>query len=89
MYSISSKLYLSLYGIENLNSFLFHFSILNSLLAQSNDLQVISTSGSSFTYENYSVEYTLGELAIDNIGNDLILTQGFHQGNLAIHTEDK
>lgn len=65
------------------------FFNLNNLLAQSNDLQVISTSGSSFTYENYSVEYTLGELAIDNIGNDLILTQGFHQGKLAIHTEIK
>ena len=65
------------------------FLSFNNLLAQSNDLQVISTSGSSFTYENYSVEYTLGELAIDNIGNDLILTQGFHQGKLAIHTEIK
>ena len=65
------------------------FFILNNLFAQSNDLQVISTSGSSFTYENYLVEYTLGELAIDDIGNDFILTQGFHQGKLAIQTEIK
>ena len=65
------------------------FFILNNLLAQSNDLKVISTSGSSFTYENYRVEYTLGELAIDNIGNGIILTQGFHQGMLAIQTEIK
>jgi len=65
------------------------FFSLNNLLAQSNDLQVISTSGSSFTTENYVVEFTLGELAIDNIGNDLILTQGFHQGKLAIQTEIK
>ena len=65
------------------------FFTLNNLLAQSNDLQVISTSGSSFTYENYIVEYTLGELAIDDIGNDFILTQGFHQGKLAIQTEIK
>ena len=65
------------------------FFILNNLYAQSNDLQVISTSGKSFTYENYIVEFTLGELAIDNIGSDLILTQGFHQGKLAIHTEIK
>ena len=62
---------------------------LNNLLAQSNDLQVISTSGSSFTSENYVVEFTLGELAIDNIENDFILTQGFHQGKLAIQTEIK
>tara|TARA_A200000113_G_scaffold154418_1_gene139210 strand:- start:458 stop:928 length:471 start_codon:yes stop_codon:yes gene_type:complete len=65
------------------------FFSLNNLLAQSNDLQVISTSGSSFTYENNIVEFTLGELAIYNIGNDLILTQGFHQGKLAIQTEIK
>ena len=55
------------------------FFTLNNLLAQSNDLQVISTSGSSFTYEKYTVEYTNGELAIDNIGNGIILTQCFHQ----------
>lgn len=65
------------------------FFTLNNLLAQSNDLQVISTSGSSFTYENYIIEYTLGELAIDNIGNGIILTQGFNQGKLAIQTEIK
>ena len=68
---------------------LVSFFTLNNLLAQSNDLQVISTSGSSFTYENFIVEYTLGELAIDNIGNGIILTQGFHQGKLAIQTEIK
>jgi len=62
------------------------FFILNNLFAQSNELQVISTSGSSFTYENYIVEFTLGELAIDNIENDFILTQGFHQGKLAIQS---
>ena len=65
------------------------FFTFNNLSAQSNDLQVISTSGSSFTYENYIVEYTLGELAIDNFGNGIILTQGFHQGKLAIQTEIK
>jgi hypothetical protein len=65
------------------------FFTFNNLAAQSNDSQVISTSGSSFTYENYIVEYTLGELAIDNFGNGIILTQGFHQGKLAIQTEIK
>ena len=65
------------------------FLSFNNLLAQSNDLQVISTSGSWLTSENYIVEYTLGELAIDNIGNGIILTQGFHQGKLAIQTEIK
>ena len=65
------------------------FLSFNNLLAQSNDLQVISTSGSSLTSENHIVEYTLGELAIDNIGNGIILTQGFHQGKLAIQTEIK
>ena len=65
------------------------FVSFNNLLAQSNDLQVISTSGSSFISKNYVVEYTLGELAIDNIGNGIILTQGFHQGKLAIQTQIK
>ena len=65
------------------------FFTLNNLLAQSNDLNVISTSGSSFTSENHLVEFTLGELAIGDIGNDLILTQGFHQGKLAIQTQIK
>lgn len=74
--------------MRTLSVFVLFFT-LNNLLAQSNDLQVISTSGTSFTYENYIVEYTLGELAIDNIGNGIILTQGFHQGKLAIQTEIK
>ena len=74
--------------MRTLSVFVLFFT-LNNLLAQSNDLQVISTSGSSFTYENYIVEYTLGELAIENIGNGIILTQGFHQGKLAIQTEIK
>ena len=65
------------------------FFSFNNLSAQSNDLQVISTSGSSFTSENYVVEYTLGELAINNIGNGIFLTQGFHQGKLTIQTEIK
>ena len=65
------------------------FLSFNNLLAQSNDLQVISTSGTSFIYENYIVEYTHGEVAIDNLGSGIILTQGFHQGNLAIQTEIK
>ena len=65
------------------------FLSFNNLLAQSNDLQVISTSGTSFIYENYIVEYTLGEVAIDNLGSGIILTQGFHQGKLAIQTEIK
>ena len=74
--------------MRTLSVFVLFFT-LNNLLAQSNDLQVISTSGTSFTYENYIVEYTLGELAIDNIGNGIILTQGFHQGKLAIQTQIK
>ncbi|MBL6873748.1 MAG: T9SS type A sorting domain-containing protein [Flavobacteriales bacterium] len=74
--------------MRTLSVFVLFFT-LNNLLAQSNDLQVISTSGKSFTYENYIVEYTLGELAIDNIVNGIILTQGFHQGKLAIQTEIK
>ena len=65
------------------------FLSFNNLLAQSNDLQVISNSGSSLTSENHIVEYTLGELAIDNNRNDIILTQGFHQGKLAIQTQIK
>ena len=68
---------------------LFLFIFLNSLVLSVNAQSIISSSGSSFTSENYVVEFTLGELAIDDIGNDLILTQGFHQGKLAIQTEIK
>ena len=75
-------------NMRTLSVIVLFFSF-NNLSAQYNDLQVISTSGSSFTSENYVVEYTLGELAIDNIGNGIILTQGFHQGKLAIQTEIK
>ena len=74
--------------MKTLTVFILFFTV-NNLLAQSNDLQIVSTAGASFTYENYIVEYTLGELAIDNIGNGIILTQGFHQGKLAIQIDIK
>ena len=68
---------------------LFLFIFLNSLVLSVNAQSIISSSGSSFTSENYVVEFTLGELAIDDIGKVLMLTQGFLQGKLAIQTEIK
>jgi len=72
--------------IKKLLTSIFLFSLSLYSFAQSNSLQVISSAGSTFTNENYIIEYTLGELAIESIGNGIKLTQGFHQGELVIQT---
>ena len=66
---------------------LFFFIFLNSLVLSVNAQSIISSSGSTLINENYILEFTLGELAIDEFENGIILTQGFHQGMLAIKTE--
>ena len=66
---------------------LFFFIFLNSLVLSVNAQSIISSSGSTLINEKYILEFTLGELAIDEFENGIILTQGFHQGMLAIKTE--
>jgi len=46
---------------------------------------VVASSGNSFTANGVTLEWTLGEVAIETLtGSNATLTQGFHQGNLTI-----
>ena len=63
--------------------FLFSFACFFSF-AQSNNQQVISSCGTSFSNDEYIMESTLGETVISTIENGNILTQGFHQTTLKI-----
>ena len=52
------------------------FLISYNLISQS----VISSSGNSNSSDDYTISWTIGELAISTINNsDITLTQGFHQ----------
>lgn len=55
---------------------LFFFIFLNSLVLSVNAQSIISSSGSTIINENYILEFTLGELAIDEFENGTIGTQG-------------
>ena len=61
----------------------FSFSCFFSF-AQSNNQQVISSIGTSYSNNEYIMEFTLGETVISTIENGNILTQGFHQTTLKI-----
>ena len=56
-------------------------------LSQINTPQLISNSGGSFSSGGYHVDFSVGEIAIEQFGNGIVLTQGFHQGDLSIVTE--
>ena len=55
-------------------------------LAQINTPQLISNSGGSFSSGGYHIDFSVGEIATEQLGNGFILTQGFHQGDLNIQT---
>lgn len=44
--------------------------------------EVLSSAGDYIENENYSLSYTLGELAIETFSDNFILTQGFQQTRL-------
>lgn len=46
--------------------------------------EVIATAGENFTTEDRSLSWTIGEVVTESIGNEPILTQGFHQSKLTI-----
>ncbi len=46
--------------------------------------EVLSAAGDHISNADYSLSYTLGELAIETESDDFILTQGFHQTLLTI-----
>lgn len=58
-------------------------------LAQLNSPDLVSNSGGSFSNEGYHIDFSVGEIAIEQLGNGIILTQGFHQGDLSILTNIK
>jgi hypothetical protein len=70
----------------------FAFSLLLLLLlltaavnAQSLDRQVVGSSGLQYVTASASVAFTIGEpLTATLTGQDGIITQGFHQGNLTV-----
>ena len=48
---------------------------------------VVSSSGDSYSNGNIIMDYTLGEIVLETHTNSTtILTQGFHQGVLEVHT---
>tara|TARA_B110000977_G_C11014945_1_gene469092 strand:+ start:548 stop:1018 length:471 start_codon:yes stop_codon:yes gene_type:complete len=56
-------------------------------LAQDNSHQLVSNSGGSFSNEDYHMDFSIGQIAIEQLGNGMIITQGFHQGDLSIVTD--
>ena len=55
-------------------------------LAQLNSPELVSNSGGSFSSGSYHIDFSVGEIAIEQLGDEFILTQGFHQGDLKIQT---
>ena len=54
------------------------------LNAQQVGLSLLSSSGDYFENENYSISWSLGELAVETLSNtDNIITQGFQQTKLS------
>ena len=47
---------------------------------------VIGSAGASFSNSTASTDLTVGEVMIETFSNNTILTQGFHQGVLEVHT---
>ncbi len=59
--------------------------IIFSARAQTPDLKVIATAGTSYQVENFHLDWTLGESVILTLENSsLLLTQGFHQSTYDI-----
>ena len=56
-------------------------------LSQINTPQLISNSGGFFSSGGYHIDFSVGEIAIEQFGNGVVLTQGFHQGDLSIITD--
>ena len=55
--------------------------------SQINTPQLISNSGGSFSSGGYHIDFSVGEIATEQFGNGVVLTQGFHQGDLSIVTD--
>ena len=53
-------------------------------LSQINTSQLISNSGGSFSNGGYHIDFSEAEIATQQLGNGIIITQGFHQRDLSI-----
>lgn len=67
-------------------SFFLPYLLAQSIFCQQLAPTVISSAGTHLSQSVGSLEFTLGELAIATLGNGNILTQGFHQPELAVST---
>ena len=47
---------------------------------------VITNSGGTFSHSSVIMDFSIGELAVQTLQNNEILTQGFHQGDLKVTT---
>jgi len=56
---------------------------ISTTVGQSIDIQILSST-SSLSNQNSKLEYTMGELMVEEFKNDNILTQGFYQGKIII-----
>jgi hypothetical protein len=72
-----------------MKSFCISFFVLLPFLSlsQINTPQLISNSGGSYSNGGYHIDFSVGEIATQQLGNGIIITQGFHQGNLSIQTD--
>jgi len=62
---------------------IFILVVFTSSYAQ--NFELISTSGDSFKNENYQIDWSIGEVAIETYTNDSnILTQGLHQSTYTV-----
>ncbi len=61
----------------------FLLSFISKITAQQVE-SVVATSGEHYSGNQYSLDFTLGELSTETVGNSTILTQGFHQPNIVI-----
>lgn len=61
------------------------FICLLCMISQLSAQEVVSAGGDHFATSEYSVSFTIGELAIETVSSDnRTLTQGFHQANLTV-----
>jgi hypothetical protein len=65
---------------------LLFFSFPLLIFGQVTSPSLISSSGDSYSNNNVNMDFSIGEIVIETHQNNEILTQGFHQEILKIHT---
>ena len=70
---------------KNTLLFLFLLSLCAGVFSQTLSPSVVASSGSEGTSESYHMAWTLGETVVGTLSaEDLMLSQGFHQGELIV-----